>query len=179
MPEINPFRDRLELTSSRILKIISIGSVKLKLIHFWKNHFRIFIVPIRLVMSGCLTLVQLRVQKIWDCPPKFHPNNFHPNPISLNFIGTIVQLLIFLALTLSVPSKKSKDWYFYQKPWQIKACTNDWWYTFSFLFSSRSKKLPRWPLRRYLQTNETLKIIKYINRLLLWLSKDIAVFDIF
>ena len=106
MPEINPFRDRLELTSSRILKIISIGSVKLKLIHFWKNHFRIFIVPIRLVLSGYLTLVQLKVQKIWDCPPKFHPNNFHPNPISLNSIGTIVQLPIFLAMTLSVPSKK-------------------------------------------------------------------------
>lgn len=93
---MNPFYDRFELTPSRLVKVITIGFVKLsygpaygkQLKAFIKSFLSIFIVPFRLLLSACLTFIQIP---------------------------------FYYALTLSVPAEKRKDWYFYSASWQKRA----------------------------------------------------------
>ena len=57
---MNPFYDRFELTPSRLVKLITIGFVNLSYGSQLNKIFpSIFIVPFRLLLSACLTFIQI------------------------------------------------------------------------------------------------------------------------
>ena len=58
---MNPFNDRFDLTFARLFEVITVGFIEISYCSEDDLFLSIFIVPFRILLSGCLTFIQLPI----------------------------------------------------------------------------------------------------------------------